>query len=190
MPWRYSIWRMGNSARLQKAPFCSITSESRIAFGPVSVWRPAISVPRTRPACIRVLTTSAGQPHRMARPASGAATQVTPGPTWTFVNLPIDPPHPPPLVRVSDVNTMTEKVEIPLRTTLEAQEVLAEEFLRLVEDDQFRIHRLHVFAYCCGARETCDQIRSQISLAIYATPALRFGEAQTPLGLGSISQFK
>ncbi|MFH1538635.1 MAG: hypothetical protein ABIH66_06730 [bacterium] len=65
IPCRYSIWRTGNSARLENRSFCSGTSDSSIAFGPVSHITPPFSSDRMRPRFIRCFTLSAGQPQRM-----------------------------------------------------------------------------------------------------------------------------
>ena len=52
-----------------------VVSDSRMAFGPVWAGTPFFSRSTIRPAFMRCLTLSAGQPQRMKRSASGISTQ-------------------------------------------------------------------------------------------------------------------
>ena len=55
-----------------------------MALGPLSKVTPFSSTSTIRPRRIKCLTTSAGAPHRMKSPASGASTQYTPVVTLIF----------------------------------------------------------------------------------------------------------
>src|SRR5208337_5629502 len=68
----------GNSARFENAPFWTRTSESKIAFGPVSKTQFRSSLSTMNPIFLRCLPISAGQPHRADNPTSGTSTQKTP----------------------------------------------------------------------------------------------------------------